>query len=244
MISITVDTSVNGPHKRKQVDANNNQIIYNDNWTSMMSSKQSDVLSFFDNFKASAKTSHDEKLLQSIEVLPFHAGRLARGEHFSIFKEDHAEEAASVYNFLINLETYEDFKKHVERYRQIINEGIFIFAVSVACLHHKDTAGQLLPPPWQINPRSYFSSEAIFHAQRETRYRGDETDASIAPPLFTTGTVRDTEFKLAWWREDVMLNAHHDHWHQVTYYPVTLQFNEIITSFVGKVYLIAHICCH
>lgn len=178
---------------------------------SIMNSKQSDCLSFFSKFEAPAPAP--AAFIR--EVLPTNIGRLARGEHFSVFKREHAEEAASVYNFLISIDSYDDFKANVEKCRAVLNEGIYMYAVSVAWLHRSDTVGNLLPPSWQINPKSYFSSEAILHAKRAARRRPNALVDSASLPLFTTGTVRDTEFKLAWWREDIMINGHHYHWHQV-----------------------------
>ncbi|KAJ8019067.1 Hemocyanin AA6 chain [Holothuria leucospilota] len=193
-----------------------------------MNSKQNDVLSFFDNFEAAAPASAPGAFIR--EVLPPNIGRLARGEHFSVFKREHAKEAASVYNYLISLDSYDDFKAKVVKFRPLLNEGIYMYAISMALLHRADTVGILLPPSWQINPKSYFTSETILHAKREAHCRQDVTVGSKPVPFFSTGTVRDAEFKLAWWREDVMLNGHHYHWHEVYPYEGTEKGNKTETK--------------
>ncbi|KAJ8019930.1 Hemocyanin AA6 chain [Holothuria leucospilota] len=180
-----------------------------------MNNKQRDALSFFCQVEDDVATAPHGGPGEICEVLPPGIGRLRRGKHFSVFKKEHAEEAAAVYNFLLALDSYDDFKANVEKMRPLLNEGIYLYAISVAWLHRTDTVGNLLPPSWQINPKCYFSSEAILQAKREARRRRDVTVGSRPVPLFSTGTVRDAEYKMAWWREDVMFNDHHYHWHQV-----------------------------
>ncbi|XP_038068636.1 hemocyanin AA6 chain-like isoform X2 [Patiria miniata] len=148
------------------------------------------------------------------DIFPSGIGILAKGHQFSIFKKSHADEAATVVNYLVSCDCFEKFQEDATRLREILNEGIYLYAISTAVLHRKDTSSTLLPPLWQVNPRNYFPGPIIKRAfDQARRGKSDASDGST-PPAFTTGSNRDPEFKLAWWREDCGFNAHHYHWHQ------------------------------
>ncbi|XP_071787368.1 hemocyanin AA6 chain-like [Asterias amurensis] len=154
------------------------------------------------------------------DIFPNGIGVLPQGHQFSIFKKSHAEEAARIVNYLVSLPTLKKFKEDADRLRAILNEGIYLYATSTAVLHREDTHGVLLPPLWQINSRHYFPGPVIkraFDLARRGKVGGSDVPA-LPLPTFTTGTHRDPEFKLAWWREDCGFNVHHYHWHQVNPY--------------------------
>ncbi|XP_022111514.1 hemocyanin AA6 chain-like [Acanthaster planci] len=193
-----------------------------------MASKQDSVLTLFcaDEHSPAIPTGSDASVplagyaflpssatVPEVDIFPSGIGHLQKGHQFSIFKKSHAEEAATVVNYLLSLDSFQKFKEDSARLRPILNEGIYLYAVSTAVLHRKDTDGALLPPIWEVNPRSYFPGTIIKRALDLARNRRDKDDSS-PPPAFITGNYRDPEFKLAWWREDCSFNSHHFHWHQ------------------------------
>ena len=98
---------------------------------------------------------------------------------------------------------------------------MYIYVLSVALAHRHDTIGSDIPPIWEINPHNFV---AIPHIKAGLAHAKNIASDSIAggvpeePPRFETGTHRDPEYKLAWWREDIELNAHHFNWHKVRSY--------------------------
>ena len=147
-------------------------------------------------------------------------GKLPKDQLFSWFNEQHMKEAETIYNFLISLPSFDDFWTAADYFKKVLNGGVYLYALSVALKHRADTRDLSLPPMWQINPFSFFHSAKIHRALDQLRARASgatpipSTDINKAT-LFTTGTTRDPEHKLAWWREDVGLNEHHFHWHSV-----------------------------
>ena len=194
-----------------------------------MISKQDSVLALFSAakqspFRPSTSAGSDVPLVgyayvpsiastvPEVDLFPSGIGVLQKGHQFSIFKKSHAKEAATVVNYLLSLDSFERFKEDADRLRPILNEGIYLYAVSTALLHRTDTDGALTPPLWEVNPRGYFPGPLI---KRAFDLAGSGGDDGSAPPAFLTGNNRDPEFKLAWWREDCSFNSHHFHWHQV-----------------------------
>lgn len=157
-----------------------------------------------------------------IDTYPTNVGILPKHQIFSVFNKQHMKEATTVYNFLISQSSLEDFAKVAHDFKKVLNGGLYLYALSVALVHRADTRDLALPPMWQVNPYSFFHSSEVKSALDLARAGSAGQTAQLVPktglpivPKFVTGTMRDPEYKLAWWREDVGFNAHHMHWHQV-----------------------------
>ena len=169
--------------------------------------QQKSVISLFSNFYDSDTSSTEYSLkhvhykaLDTSWEIPSNIGILPQGHQFSTFKQKHMEEAKMAYDYLIAQQTRESFLELATNLKSILNERLYIFAISVALQHRKDTTGDLNPPLWEVNPQSYFTKVQI---------EGTIKD-------FVTGTDLDPEFRLAWWRENMKVNAHHYQWHVVS----------------------------
>lgn len=144
-------------------------------------------------------------------------GILGRGVLFSCFHEKHLREATQLYEVLIGCESFEEFLDLCHQAREYVNEGLYVYAVSVAILHRQDCRGVSLPPVQEVFPDKFVPSETLFKAFKEVRFH--PLDEVIIVDIGKTGNIKDPEYNLAYYREDIGINAHHWHWHLV--YPAT-----------------------
>nr|CAZ66719.1 hemocyanin subunit 5b [Pandinus imperator] len=144
-------------------------------------------------------------------------GILGRGKLFSCFHRDHLEEARNLYELLIEAETFDEFMDLCHQARDFVNEGLYVYAVSVAILHRADCRHVTLPPIQEVFPEKFIPAETLFKAFKEAKLHEDEEEVVVE--VEQTGNVLDPEYNLAYYREDVGINAHHWHWHLV--YPAT-----------------------
>ncbi|GFT57369.1 hemocyanin F chain [Nephila pilipes] len=144
-------------------------------------------------------------------------GRLPKDVIFSGFNIVHLNEARELYEILYKARDFEDFVLLAEQARRMVNEGLFVYALSVAIMHRDDLIGVKVPPYEETRPDLFIPSETIFQAIKEDRKRKD--DETIIVNAFETGSNLESENRLAFFREDVGINVHHYHWHVV--YPIT-----------------------
>ncbi|GFU88601.1 hemocyanin B chain [Trichonephila clavipes] len=85
--------------------------------------------------------------------------------------------------------------------------------------------GVNLPPVQEIFPDKFVPVVTLYEAYKETQLHKEHEDVII--DIQKTGNIMDPEYNLAYYREDVGINAHHWHWHLV--YPATWR-PEIIGS--------------
>ncbi|XP_067128167.1 uncharacterized protein [Centruroides vittatus] len=140
-------------------------------------------------------------------------GHLERGKLFSCFHTDHLAEAESLYTVLFQAKDFDDFIHLCEQARNVVNEGLFVFAVSVAILHREDCKGVTVPPIQEIFPDRFVPAETINQALKADRKRAGDEDVVVK--IQETGNILDPEYHLAYFREDIEVNAHHWHWHLV-----------------------------
>ncbi|XP_054709529.1 hemocyanin D chain-like [Uloborus diversus] len=184
--------------------------------------KQAKILPLFKKLTALSpeplpEAERDARLLK-VGVLP-------RGRLFSCFHEDHLAEAQALYETLYEAKDFDDFINLAKQARDIVNEGLFAFALSVVVLHRDDCHGVILPPIQEVFPDRFIPAETINRALKVDKQSSNESKV-IA--IQKTGNILDPEYNLAYFREDVGINAHHWHWHLV--YPATYR-----PDFFGKV---------
>lgn len=84
---------------------------------------------------------------------------------FSIFNEEHLEQAILLFKLFYHANSYEIFYKTALWARNHINEGLYVYSLSVALIHRLDTAHIPLPPIYEIYPHYFFHTEVIQKAQ-------------------------------------------------------------------------------
>ncbi|GFT03171.1 hemocyanin D chain [Nephila pilipes] len=152
-------------------------------------------------------------------------GFLPRGRLFSCFHEDHLSEAQALYEVLYEAKDFNEFLNLAKQARDIVNEGLFAFALSVTVLHRDDCKGVVLPPIQEVFPDRFIPAETINRALKADKKSANENKVI---EIQKTGNILDPEYNIAYFREDIGINAHHWHWHLV--YPATYR-----PDFFGKV---------
>ncbi|XP_076338209.1 hemocyanin B chain-like isoform X2 [Tachypleus tridentatus] len=145
-------------------------------------------------------------------------GVLGRGQLFSLFHAEHLAEATKLYEVLIGAKTFEEFLDFCHQVRDFVNEGLYVYAVSVAILHRPDCKGVSLPPIQEIFPDKFMPVQTMYDAYKEA-WLNPNKEEDIIVDMQSTGNILDPEYNLAYYREDIGINAHHWHWHIV--YPAT-----------------------
>nr|P02242.3 RecName: Full=Hemocyanin E chain; Short=HcE [Aphonopelma sp.] len=174
--------------------------------------KQLRVISLFEHM-----TSINTPLPRDqIDARLHHLGRLPQGELFSCFHEEDLEEATELYKILYTAKDFDEVINLAKQSRTFVNEGLFVYAVSVALLHRDDCKGIVVPAIQEIFPDRFVPTETINLAVKEA---ANHPDQDISVHVVETGNILDEEYKLAYFKEDVGTNAHHWHWHIV--YPAT-----------------------
>ncbi|GFR13051.1 hemocyanin F chain [Trichonephila clavata] len=144
-------------------------------------------------------------------------GRLSKSVIFSGFNMVHLQEACELYQILYAAKDLVDLQTLVKQAKYFMNEGLVMYAVSVAVLHRDDLIGVKLPPFQEQRPDLFIPAETIFQAIKADKRRID--DQPIIVDSIETTTNLDTEHRLSYFREDIGINVHHYHWHVV--YPTT-----------------------
>lgn len=90
---------------------------------------------------------------------------MPRGSVFSIYNDEHLEQAIALYKLFYYAKDFETFMNIAIWARQNVNEGMFVYSLSVALVQRKDTKNYTLPPIYEIYPQLFFSSEVIQEAQ-------------------------------------------------------------------------------
>lgn len=90
---------------------------------------------------------------------------LPRDAVFSIFMQSHLKEAILLSKVLYYAKDWDTLHKTAVWARNHVNHGTFLYSLSVALIHRKDTYGMPLPPIHEVFPHYFFSDEVIQKAQ-------------------------------------------------------------------------------
>lgn len=173
-------------------------------------------------------------------------GLLARGEEFSVLKKSHIEEAIALFRLLHQAENWDTFYRVLVWARFHVNEGVFIYASTVAILHRPDLEGIVLPAPYEIYPYYFFSAETIQEAQTSkmqgfpSTKKAVETNELIIESNYTGWNKRSNpEQVLSYFTEDIGLNTWYFYFHAD--YPFWIDSKDsIFKNRRGEVYLHTH----
>ncbi|RZC33552.1 Hemocyanin C domain containing protein [Asbolus verrucosus] len=159
-------------------------------------------------------------------------GLLPRGEIFSVFYEEHLQQAIALYRVFYYANDYDTFYKAAVWARQHVNEGVYLYALSVAIVHRPDTYGIVLPPIYEVYPHYFYNNEVIQEAyrykqqyygqgygqqeQQQGGYNGYTINANYSGYYLNL----HPEQSLSYFTEDVGLNAFYYYYN--IYYPYWL----------------------
>ncbi|XP_044742194.1 hexamerin-like [Chrysoperla carnea] len=92
-------------------------------------------------------------------------GMLPQKEIFSIMNDVHRRQVIAVFHLMYYAKTYDTFYRVACWCREHINQGMFVYALTVAVLHRPDCRGLILPPAYEIYPYYFINHETIKKAQ-------------------------------------------------------------------------------
>ncbi|XP_055595645.1 hexamerin-1.1-like [Uranotaenia lowii] len=162
--------------------------------------------------------SDESKYLKYDEVKQFFAvfkgEHLGKGEIFTIFNENLLEQAKLLFRFFYNAINWDTFFRNVIWARANVNEGMFIYALTLAVIHRQDLHGINLPVIYELSPHFFFDAGVMNYARVRTM---EDPDYGFHPTLREYITVNksalstgyNTEGQLAYFTEDIGLNAYY-----------------------------------
>lgn len=93
-------------------------------------------------------------------------GMLPRDRIFSVFDHHHLEQSIALFKVFYSAKTYDTFYKTAVWARHHVNQGQYVYALSVAVLHRPEFTGVMLPPIYEVYPHYFFNTEVIAEAQK------------------------------------------------------------------------------
>lgn len=91
---------------------------------------------------------------------------LPRGSIFTIANPRHIKQAKALFGLFYYANDFETFYKTACWARDYVNEGMFVYALSIAVIHRPDCQGMILPAPYEIYPHYFVNSDVIQKAYR------------------------------------------------------------------------------
>lgn len=84
---------------------------------------------------------------------------LPRGAIFTLFNDAHRAEMILLFEALYFANDWDSFLATACWARDRLNEGMFVYAMSVAVLHREDCRGIVLPPAYETYPHLFVNSQ-------------------------------------------------------------------------------------
>lgn len=103
----------------------------------------------------------------------------------------------------------------------MINSQLFVFALCSTLVSRRDTRHIRIPGHYEIMPANYCDADVVRQANKMAHMpeipnaRNAPTQHVVMVDRNITGKGSDPEQKLWYFREDILVNSHHFHWHVV-----------------------------
>lgn len=147
-------------------------------------------------------------------------GLIGHDELFSPYNPKHREQVIGLFHTLYYANDWDAFYKTALWARFHVNDGLFVYALSVALVHRSDMQGLELPAIYEIHPHLFFNSDVIQHAQLLKQQgfhdlKKVEGVYNVVVQSNYTGSVVhvNDEQRLAYFTEDIGLNAYYYYFH-------------------------------
>jgi len=105
---------------------------------------------------------HMEKFYEAFKM----GALLPKGEFFGALVKTHMKQAWGLFNFFYYAKDFETFQHNVCWARMHVNEGMFVYALTMAVIHRNDFQGLMLPSIYEIFPQFFFNSKFVFEAEK------------------------------------------------------------------------------
>ncbi|CAG4955881.1 unnamed protein product [Parnassius apollo] len=158
----------------------------------------------------------------------FNIGMLPRGEIFTINVDRQLKEVVSMFHLLYYAKDFTTFIKTACWMRLYMNEGMFVYALTVAVRHREDCKGIILPPPYEIYPYYFVRADVIQKAYMLKMKKGlidpklcdfygiKKTDKDvyvIDENIYDRRVYLNDEDRLRYFTEDIDLNTYYYYFH-------------------------------
>ncbi|CAD0202644.1 unnamed protein product [Chrysodeixis includens] len=181
------------------------------------------------NFKIEDSTHLFTKTDLLKDFLKMHkVGFLPRGEIFTLHIDRQLKEVVTMFHMLYYAKDFTTFVKTACWMRLHLNEGMFVYALTVAVRHREDCKGIILPPPYEIYPYYFVRADVIQKAYLLKMKRGlldlklcdfygiKKTDKDvfiIDENVYDKRVHLNREDKLRYFTEDIDLNTYYFYFH-------------------------------
>ncbi|KAI8117666.1 Arylphorin subunit A4 [Lucilia cuprina] len=91
-----------------------------------------------------------------------HDALLPKGEFFGALVKTHLKQAYGLFEFFYYAKNWEVFQRNVAFARMHCNEGMFVYALTLAVIHRDDFHGLICLPSYEIFPQYFFNSKIRF----------------------------------------------------------------------------------
>ncbi|XP_045775150.1 uncharacterized protein LOC123874036 [Maniola jurtina] len=171
-------------------------------------------------------------------------GFLPRGEVFTLHVDRQLKEVITMFHMLYYAKDFATFIKTACWMRLYLNEGMFVYALTVAVRHRDDCKGIILPPPYEIYPYFFVRADVIQKAYLLKMKRGlldthltdfygiKKTDKDIYiidENVYDRRVWLNDEDKLRYFTEDIGLNTYYYYFH--VDYPFWMK-NDVTNKFM------------
>ncbi|XP_022823233.1 basic juvenile hormone-suppressible protein 2 [Spodoptera litura] len=178
---------------------------------------------FEDNFDRYTKTDVVKDFLKMLKV-----GFLPRGEIFTLHIDRQLKEVVNMFHMLYYAKDFDTFVRTACWMRLYLNEGMFVYALTVAVRHREDCKGIILPPPYEIYPYYFVRGDVIQKAYLLKMKKGlldlklcdfygiKKTDKDIYiidENVYDKRVYLNHDDKLRYFTEDIDLNTYYYYFH-------------------------------
>ncbi|XP_065204195.1 phenoloxidase 3-like [Planococcus citri] len=171
------------------------------------------------------------------------ASLLPKESRLEVFNSFHQKCASHLINVFYNV-PLNHFKQAVEYAQTRVNISLMNYALSVALLHRKDSIkfNLQLPSHLTTEPGMYLDmakiKEDLGKSKRTEEKSGELKRCFVEINPNFTGTNLDPEHRVAYFREDIGINLHHRHWHEV--YPYDADISIVNKDRRGELFYYMH----
>lgn len=157
----------------------------------------------------------------------YKTGFLPKYNAFSVFYDEHREEAIALFQLFYYAKDFDTFYKTAAWARVHLNEGIFLYSYYIAIIQRDDTNDFVLPAPYEVYPDLFINKHEMFKMYRTKQQGGLEFPEMAAKfgvlkenedYVFYSNysdalTYPNNEQRLAYFTEDIGLNAYYYYFH-------------------------------
>nr|AAB86646.1 moderately methionine rich hexamerin precursor [Hyalophora cecropia] len=176
-----------------------------------------------DNMELYTKTEVVKSFVNMLKV-----GVLPRGEVFTLNVDRQMKEVVNMFHILYYAKDFSTFIKTACWMRLYLNEGMFVYSLSVAVRYREDCKGVVLPPPYEIYPYYFVRADVIQKAYLIKMRKGlldlklsefygikkTEKDVYIIDEnVYDRRVALNEDDKIKYFTEDIDLNTYYYYFH-------------------------------